>query len=217
MIDSGVNWDHPSFEDPGQGVLPGWDHENPYGRQLGLCSRSDVLCNDKLVGVYDFVEDDPSTPENEENTNGKDNSGHGSHVASIAAGNPLTMILNDFPTDIAGVAPNANIVSYRVCYMGDVVDQDDDGCQTSAIFSAIEQAIERPGGCGQLFNWFRRRDDPWCTPWSPCISQPEGCRYFCCDIRRKLLGRIRILSDHRPMHPGLPRLEMPPMTGCLQR
>ena len=55
----------------------------PMAHQLGLCSRSEVLCNDKLVGVYDFVEDDPGTVETEENNNGKDNSGHGSHVRQL--------------------------------------------------------------------------------------------------------------------------------------
>ena len=141
LIDSGINWDHPSFIDPGEGSSTGWDHVNPYGAELDLCSQSEVLCNDKLVGVYDFVEDDPGTDEIEENNNGKDNAGHGSHVASIAVGNPINLALNGIPTDIAGVAPNANIVSYRVCYIGDAADSTDDGCQTSAIFSAIEQAI----------------------------------------------------------------------------
>ena len=142
IIDSGVNWDHNSFVDPGEGGSPGYDHVNPYVFQKGLCSKGTVLCNDKLVGVYDFVEDDSSTDEIEESTDGKDNSGHGSHVASIAVGNPLNVTLNGVPTVVAGVAPNANIISYRVCFIGDPVDQDDDGCQTSAIFSAIEQAIE---------------------------------------------------------------------------
>ena len=141
IIDSGVNWDHNSFVDPGEGSSPGYDHVNPYGSQLGLCSKSEVLCNDKLVGVYDFVEEDSDTDETEEFNDGKDNSGHGSHVASAAVGNPLNVSLNGIPTVIAGVAPNANIVSYRVCYIGDAADPDDDGCQTSAIFSAIEQAI----------------------------------------------------------------------------
>jgi subtilisin family serine protease len=141
IIDSGINWDHPSFADAGAGGSPGWDFVNPYGEQLGLCSKSSVLCNDKLVGVYDFVENDPNTPEQEENTDGKDNNGHGSHVASIAAGNPLDVTLNGQPVVMAGVAPNANIVSYRVCYIGAASDPDDDGCQGSAILSAIEQAI----------------------------------------------------------------------------
>ena len=163
VIDSGINWNHPSFEDPGQGTLPGWDHENPYGRQLGLCSRGDVLCNDKLVGVYDFVEDDPTTPETEENTNGKDNSGHGSHVASTAVGNPQTLTLNDFPTQIGGVAPNANLISYRVCYIGDVIDQEDGGCQESAILSAIEQAIEDQV---DVVNYSIGSEEAY-DPWSP--------------------------------------------------
>jgi subtilisin family serine protease len=139
VIDSGVNWDHYAFSDPGEGGGSGWDHVNPYGKQLGLCSKSEVLCNDKLVGVYDFVEDDPTTDETEENTNGKDNSSHGSHVMSIAAGNPNDLTLESVLTRVAGVAPNASIVSYRVCHIGDPVNP---GCNTSAIISAIDQAIE---------------------------------------------------------------------------
>ena len=138
LIDSGINWDHSSFADPG---LPGWDHVNPYGVQLGLCSKPEVQCNDKLVGVYEFVTDDPGTVEVEESTDGKDNAGHGSHVGSIAVGNPLSVTLSGVPSRIGGVAPNANIISYRVCYIADPDDPDDDGCQTSAIFSAIDQAI----------------------------------------------------------------------------
>jgi len=141
IIDTGINWNHPSFADAGEGSLPGWDFVNPFGKQLGLCSKSEVLCNDKLVGVYDFVQNAPDTPENEENTNGKDNNGHGSHVASIAAGNPLDVTLNGQPVVMAGVAPNANIVSYRVCFIADASNADDDGCQGSAILSAIDQAI----------------------------------------------------------------------------
>ena len=79
VIDSGVNWDHPSFKDPGDDGS-GFDHDNPWGEERGLCSDPDVLCNDKLVGVYEFVVDDPATEETEEPNNGKDNAGHGSHV-----------------------------------------------------------------------------------------------------------------------------------------
>lgn len=140
MIDSGVNWDHPSFQDPGQSGS-GWNHINPYGSELGLCSDPEVLCNDKLVGVYDFVHDNLATEEIEENNKGKDNSGHGSHTASTAAGNPANVPFNDIPVTLGGVAPNANIISYRVCFIGDANNPDDDGCQTSAILSAIDQAI----------------------------------------------------------------------------
>ncbi len=141
LIDTGINWDHPSFADPGEGGNAGWDHVNPYGSQLGLCSDPEVKCNDKLVGVYDFIHDDPNTTKVEENTKGKDNKGHGSHVASIAVGNPLSLSIGGQPVSIDGVAPNANLVSYRVCYIADANDPNDDGCPTSAILQAIDQAI----------------------------------------------------------------------------
>jgi subtilisin family serine protease len=146
VIDSGINWEHDSFEDPGEGLtpLPGgpYDHRNPLDGYLGLCDQPGVQCNDKLIGVYDFVEDDPDTPEEEENTNGFDNDGHGSHVASIAVGNSDTVTVFNETVTISGVAPNANLVSYRVCYIGDPGDPSDDGCQTSAILDAIDQAVD---------------------------------------------------------------------------
>src|SRR5690554_4155873 len=144
VIDSGINWDHPSFPDLGEGLAPGsgvWDHVNPYSSQLGLCSKANVKCNDKLVGVYDFVTDDPNTTITEEKTDGLDNSGHGTHVASIAAGNPRSVSLRGKLLNVAGVAPNSNIISYRVCYIGDPDDPDDDACQTSAALKAVDQAI----------------------------------------------------------------------------
>ncbi len=140
MIDSGINWDHPSFADPGN---DGYHYTNPFGSQLGLCSDTEVKCNGKLVGVYDFVEDDPDTTDVvEENNNGKDNSGHGSHTSSIAAGNVLNVTVNGTANaKISGVAPHANIVAYRVCYIGDPPDPGGGGCLGSAILSAIDQAI----------------------------------------------------------------------------
>ena len=141
IIDSGINWEHPSFTDPGG---DGYNHVNPYGQQLGLCSQNDVDCNDKLVGVYDFVQDNPSTTDVvEENTDGRDNSGHGSHVSGIAAGNRMTVQLAESEiVDVSGVAPHANIVSYRVCYIGEPPEPNGGGCQGSAILDAIDQAIQ---------------------------------------------------------------------------
>ncbi len=138
IIDSGINWGHPSFADPSGG----YSHQNPFGAQLGLCSQAEVQCNNKLVGVYDFVQDDPQTDEVEENTKGRDNDGHGSHVAGIAAGNRLNVTLNSVAqTFISGVAPRANLITYRACFVGDPDDPDGGGCLQSAILSSIDQAI----------------------------------------------------------------------------
>ncbi len=148
IIDSGINWEHTSFKDLGDGTggqfIP-YDHTNPLGAELGLCSEPEVECNDKLIGVWDFVTDDEDTETEEEFTNGWDNDGHGSHVAATAVGNTHDVNFSfdpTGPTRLSGVAPQANMISYRVCFIGDPEDGDDDGCQGSAILKAIDQAIE---------------------------------------------------------------------------
>ncbi|NND44450.1 MAG: S8 family serine peptidase [Xanthomonadales bacterium] len=140
LIDSGINWDHPAFFDP-QGADGGHDFVNPLGSRKGLCSDPEVMCNDKLVGVYDFIQDEPATEIVEAYTKGKDNTGHGTHVASIAVGNPLQVSFGGADLEISGVAPNANLVSYRVCHDGDPAVIDDDSCQGEAILAAIDQAV----------------------------------------------------------------------------
>jgi subtilisin family serine protease len=141
VIDSGVNWEHPSFSDS---PVDGYDFVNPYGVYLGLCSDPEVECNDKLVGVYDFVEDDPSTGDVvEENTKGRDNDGHGSHVASIAVGNRVNVLFEGtVSATLSGVAPRANLIAYRVCFVGEPAGADTGGCAGSAILAAIDQAID---------------------------------------------------------------------------
>ncbi|MEE4175732.1 MAG: S8 family serine peptidase [Xanthomonadales bacterium] len=142
VIDSGINWDHPSFADSGESSSEGHDHENPYGRVLGLCAETgDTRCNDKLVGIYDFVEDNPDTEVIEEFNDGADNGAHGAHTAGTAGGNPVGISLGGQAVQLSGVAPNANVISYRVCYAGDPDDSDDDACQGSAILQAIDQAV----------------------------------------------------------------------------
>ncbi len=142
VIDSGINWNHPSFADPGQGGGAGHDHVNPYGTQLGLCSDPEVLCNDKLVGVYDFVQDIPSTDFVENFNNGFDDGDHGAHTAGTAAGNPVNYVIEGIPVTVSGVAPNANIVSYRVCHKDNPDEPDAGTCNFSWILAALDQAIE---------------------------------------------------------------------------
>jgi subtilisin family serine protease len=166
VIDTGINWDHISFSDPG-GNAGSHDFVNPYGSELGLCSEAEVECNDKLVGVYDFVVDNPETEYIEENTMGEDNSGHGSHVASIAAGNLLQLTNGGIPFTISGVARHSNIVSYRVCYVGDPDDPETKGCDSDEINAAIDQAVS--DGV-DVINYSAGVPDPTINPWTGSTS-----------------------------------------------
>jgi subtilisin family serine protease len=163
IIDSGINTDHPSFaEISGDGYV----HTNPRGdgNYLGDCAGVFAqLCNNKLIGVYSYTDitDNytdtsifpPNLPQN-----GEDYGGHGSHVASIAAGNILLNVDEVFPTlgeerssgtptgftfaQISGVAPRANIISYQVCYGGTSENEDTYAdCLDSPILKAIDDAI----------------------------------------------------------------------------
>ncbi len=81
------------------------------------------MCNDKLLGVYDFLGDG----------NGHDTLDHGSHTASTSAGNRISVNYGGAQVVISGMAPNAHVISYKVC--------NDSGCPGSASTAAVNQAI----------------------------------------------------------------------------
>ncbi len=135
IIDSGLNMlneTHPSFADVDS---DGYDHTNPLGEgnYLGWCDSDDenydanLQCNDKVIGAYDFLGTSPD-----------DINGHGSHVASTAAGNHVSGATINAPTisvtkDVSGVAPHANLIIYGV-------EGDDGGCcDGGALVAAIDQ------------------------------------------------------------------------------
>lgn len=127
ILDTGINFDHPSFSDtPADGYVYKWT-----GDYLGVCAPDgDQLyanaCNDKLVGAYTYTkESETLTPE--------DSEGHGSHTTSTVAGNKVTMDFYGNEVTISGMAPHAQIVAYDVCYSA--------GCQSSDSIAAVEQAI----------------------------------------------------------------------------
>jgi len=133
LIDSGINWDSAWFSERPNGILM----ENPRGQFYGLCSDPEVLCNNKLIGVYDFTD---------EGTKGKDSNGHGSHVGSTAVGSPVSFNL-DFgllaPVFFAssGIAPRASVISYKACEGNPNNPDEEAGCPNSALIAAIEQAV----------------------------------------------------------------------------
>jgi subtilisin family serine protease len=128
IIDTGINHDHPSFADVG---ADGFNHTNPRTAHFGVCAPlNPVLCNDKLIGMYDFTGTTPF-----------DDNAHGSHTASTVAGNVVSAALVaptlTYSKQISGVAPHANIISYKAC---NSLPDPAGGCVVSATVAAINQA-----------------------------------------------------------------------------
>lgn len=128
IIDSGANLGSPSFTDdvPADEVSAGvpYSHTNPLGagNYLGWCNPTNPnhnpardLCNDKLIGGWDFV--DGVLPAGSTEAPGyEDENNHGSHTASTAGGNIRTGVFNGVNVTTSGVAPRANLVIFDACY-----------------------------------------------------------------------------------------------------
>ncbi|MDX6223807.1 MAG: hypothetical protein QOE64_183 [Frankiales bacterium] len=116
------------------------------GKWWGPCVQgenfSSQACNSKLIGARyytagfgkkDIGKQDYLSP--------RDGDGHGSHTASTAAGNRVNNVVVDGRNFgvASGMAPGAKIAAYKVCWDG--APGINDGCATSDIVSAIDDAI----------------------------------------------------------------------------
>ncbi len=128
IVDTGINMQHPSFAEVD---AEGYTHTNPFGTDqfVGWCDPDHpdfdpaFECNNKLIGAWDFTG---------EGDGPEDSSGHGSHVAAIAAGNVVDAAFFDYQPRISGVAHRANLISYDVCIIL---------CDSADVVAAVEQAI----------------------------------------------------------------------------
>jgi hypothetical protein len=156
IVDTGINMDHPSFADIGG---DGYNHSNPRGagNYAGWCSPSNpdydpaLICNDKLIGVWSYVWS--GTPEDEQ--------GHGTQLASVAAGNFVNVpVTAGLVRTISGAAPHANLIAYNAC--------DDYGyCYSSEVIAAIDQAVD--DGVDVLNVSFA--GSYYSSPWADSVAQ----------------------------------------------
>ncbi|KZV54314.1 hypothetical protein F511_34688 [Dorcoceras hygrometricum] len=118
VLDSGINPDHPSFNDIGMPPPP--------AKWRGRCEFNTSVCNKKLIGARFFTIGD-GTP--------YDENGHGTHTASTAAGNFVSgaNVFGNANGTAAGVAPLAHIAIYKVCQRR---------CSESDILAAMDAAID---------------------------------------------------------------------------
>ncbi|XP_015972024.1 subtilisin-like protease SBT4.8 [Arachis duranensis] len=119
VIDTGIWPESESFNDHGFGPIP--------KKWKGACKGGkNFRCNKKIIGARYYLKDQPST---------RDIVGHGSHTASIAAGNKVVgaSFYGIAEGAARGGVPSARIAAYSVC--------SEQGCTDDAILAAFDDAI----------------------------------------------------------------------------
>jgi len=126
IIDTGIDYTHAAFG--GSGDPADYANNDPDVRE------PDSFPTWKVIGGYDFAgtnydagSDDPDIYTPRPDNDPLDEYGHGTHVAAIAAGLPVT------PTLQPGVAPAAGLIAYKVFGKGG---------STSLTMDALEMATE---------------------------------------------------------------------------
>ncbi len=136
VIDTGVWPEHPSFADDGSypAAPESWG---------GSCSAPEdgtaaYTCTNKLVGVQHFIETYVLAVGGTYDglfLSGRDDDGHGTHTGSTAAGNEgvSATLLGVNRGTVSGIAPRAQVSSYKVCGPS--------GCTGSDLVAGIDKAV----------------------------------------------------------------------------
>ena len=99
-------------------------------------------CNNKIIGARFYIDGflESFSLDSNEFMSPRDADGHGTHIASTAAGNEVRAILAGTDVDrINGIAPRARVAVYKACWLEP--GQVRGSCATSDLQRAIEDAV----------------------------------------------------------------------------
>ncbi|XP_030533277.2 subtilisin-like protease SBT2.4 isoform X2 [Rhodamnia argentea] len=136
FVDTGINPAHPSFANVGLPPLNGTSRFSGGACETGPLFPA-ISCNGKIISARFFSAGAQAAAALNplvDILSPFDAVGHGSHVASIAAGNPdVAVVANGLYGWASGVAPGARIAVYKVVYptVGTLTD----------VVAAIDQAV----------------------------------------------------------------------------
>lgn len=138
LVDSGLWPQSPLFSDvPGLGQPP----RSFVGDCLEGPGWASGTCNRKVIGARWFVDGfGTDRLRTSSSLSARDDSGHGTQMASIAAGNAGVSVRVDDQRlgRYAGVAPQSRLAIYKACWTAP--DPADDGCATADLVTAIDRA-----------------------------------------------------------------------------
>lgn len=162
FIDTGVEPTHPSFSDKSTKAYPIPPHFT------GVCEVTSDFpsgsCNRKLIGARHFAASAIARGifnASEDHASPYDGTGHGTHIASIAAGNHgVPVIVGGHQFGYAsGMAPRAHIAIYKALYKGfggfaaDIVAAIDQAAQDGVDILSLSIIPNRPpSGIATFFN-----------------------------------------------------------------
>jgi subtilisin family serine protease len=140
IIDTGIWPEHPSFSNPDPA---GKTYPAPPPSWGGACEApgdgsTPITCTNKIIGARAFLSSYKAgmggLPVGEFDSP-RDSNGHGTHVASTAAGNGSVAagIMGSSLGTLSGVAPRAHVAAYKAC--------GPEGCYDSDLVAAINQAV----------------------------------------------------------------------------
>ncbi|KAH0465549.1 hypothetical protein IEQ34_005652 [Dendrobium chrysotoxum] len=130
VLDTGVKPTHPSFG--GHAMPP------PPTKWSGTCYWGPPICNNKLIGAQGFIGGRSIAP--------LDNNGHGSHCASIAAGNFVdnANVLGQAHGTAAGIASKAHLSIYKAFSGSDLLKSMDEAIRNHVDVMSISQGDSLP-------------------------------------------------------------------------